>query len=232
MIIGKDFIFVQVPRTSSSSASGAISQALGLDELAIPTIHASFLDEPEIDPAGRPVFAFVRNPYEREFSQWKYHSFKTDDIKKPISFPDWVEWRYADKELPAEHFLDADVEDYLRTFSRYPQLGWLMNQAGELMVTHLGYFEEREKYTEQMLAAMNATVDKYPHFEASDTFVPTSQYLDYYTEHTLNLISERYKADIEAFGYTKDKLERSHDLDLDAVTDFSFLGEVPYYLHK
>ena len=97
MLITDKFIFVQVPRTSSSSMTAAIESIMYSE---MPDIHASFLEGYELDITNKDIYAFVRNPFEREFSQWKYHASKDDDVLEPITFEEWVYWRYSGLTLP------------------------------------------------------------------------------------------------------------------------------------
>lgn len=228
MLITDKFIFVQVPRTSSSSMTEAIME---VHATATTDIHASFLEGFEVDTTGRDIYAFVRNPFEREFSQWKYHTSKEDDVLEPITFEEWVYWRYSGLTLPLSRFRSEWVHGYLRSFSTLPQLGWLLNKESELLVNNIGFFEDRAKYTELFCDQMGVPTTDFPHIEKSHGPIPTSDYQEHYTQHMREVIEKAYLPDLQAFGYGFGK-DSNQEIDLSKVTDFSFLNGEGYYLHR
>jgi len=209
--------------------SGYLCRTLDVEA---PSQHGSFLDM-DMPTAGKTVFLFVRNPFEREFSEWKYHAGKRGDVPHNLSFTEWVYWRYADMPLPESYFGRPGVSDYLRTFSRYPQLGWMLDTECNLKTDLIGFFETRKESTESILSELGIPLDStYPITEASHQRVPTSDYRKFYTAKTRKLIEDRYKPDLEAFGYTFESREGNKKINLSAVSDFSFVEKVGSYLHK
>jgi len=233
MVLGDNFLFVQIPRTSSSSMTLYIS---ALQKVTHLSEHGSFLDTglDSLDTFGKTVFSFVRNPFEREFSEWKYHTNK-DFIAKPISFTEWVYWRYADVPLNSDHFVPQrpEVFEYLRTFARHPQLGWMLDSNLNLKTDFIGFFETRYESTKGILFKLGITKHgEFPTHEMSRKDILTSSYRTFYTPETRKLIEDRYKPDLEAFGYTFEKREGNNKINLSAVSDFSFVEKVYSYLHK
>jgi hypothetical protein len=231
MIIGSNYAFIQVPRTSSSSTSENLQYKHGAKYIHL---HGTVRDT-KVDLDGLFTFGFVRNPFEREFSEWKYHTTKPDDVFEPISFTEWVLWRYADLELPRSMFNaydgDFDCYEYLRTFSRYPQLGYFLDSEANLITNFIGRFENREEDLTYVYDLLNLEDRKFYMMEEGCIRIPTSEYQKYYTNETHDIISERYMPDCLAFGYSFDKRESLY-MAPHLVTEFPFIQHEGPYLHK
>ena len=219
MILGNDFLFVQVPRTSSSSITKVLEGEGGL----CPNLHQAMIDPNRPCITNRFVFAFVRNPWDREYSQWTYHSTKEHDFSKRPTFEEWVLWRYSDLELDRKT-INPESYDYLRTFSVRPQLGFIMDKDGDLQTNFIGRFESRESDTQFVLRRLSIEVNEFPHAEGSWLKDTTKNYQDFYTPELRDLVAERMMPDIEVFNYVFDQpscIEVMPSLEL--LTDYSFL---------
>ena len=232
MIISDTYAFIQVPRTSSSTISGNLVDIHGGAE---PDIHVAVGEEVngEVhDISNRFVFGFVRNPYEREFSQWKYHSRKKGDVFTEITFEQWVLWRYRNLDLPESWFFDTTVYNYLRTFSRYPQLGFFLDNEGSMHTDFIGTYERRQEGLDFAYAQLGFTDQSGKTREQSNGPEPTSSYQEYYTKEMIELVTERYMPDLIAFGYSFEERE-SQCMRPDLVCDRQFRNiETRRYLHK
>ena len=235
MIYGSNYIFVQVPRTSSSSMTKMLVQnAEGKQD----SIHTAFLDRNRKIPCmtNRWTFNFVRNPWAREFSQFTYHTSKPDLQIKP-TFEQWVLWRYSDYEMPRDYFLSRRADDlisYLGSFSVLPQLGFIMDHDGNFKSDFVGRFETRAEDTSFVLKRLGLEEpETFYHIEGSPNNKKTDYRLEY-TDEMRELVGERMKADIEVFNYAfEDPMFTERKPTLEMLTDYSFLDWTgPWgYLH-
>lgn len=232
MIVGNDYLFIQVPRTSSSSISVMLLDELGGEQ---PNLHHAMCDDNRPCITNRFVFGFVRNPWEREYSQWTYHTAKQNITKRP-TFEEWVLWRYSDLELDpfCKEQQAIDVHRYHRTFSVQPQLGFLMDRDGDLQTNFIGRFETKEQDWAFVQNRLGIEIDEMPYYEQSMGKLPDVTYMDLYTDEMRDLVAARMMPDIEVFNYVFDQreaVERKPSLDL--LTDYDFLERTSThgYLH-
>jgi len=230
MIVGKDYVFVHIPRTSGSSLELAlVSRDYGKE---FNFIHYAFSDEPcRLPPTiNKFVFTLVRNPFEKEFSHWLYHTEKPE-FKKPISFKQWVLWRYGDYELESKYLCKTRFEyGYLNTFDVNPMLGYIIDRDLNLRVTYIGNFENREHDTKYIFNTikLNQDWEEYPLEEGNRTKIPTKSWPEYYDLETKEIIENAFSTDLKAFGYSFDQRESftPNSVNLDLIKDYSFLGDI------
>lgn len=231
MVIGPTYIFMQVPRTSSSSITWNLCKKYEGHQV---NIHGTFADTGhDEDREGRFVFGFTRNPYEREFSEWRYHASKKDDVFQPITFEQWVLWRYSDLTLPEEWFRPKAYH-YLQSFSRYPQLGWFMDEQGDIITDYIGCYENRQVHLDHIYSHLGFPDQTGRFLEASHGPVTTDQYQDHYTNEMTDIITDRYLPDLLAFGYGFEQRETIYmqpEPHLVSEKDFRLL-ENTQYLNK
>lgn len=94
MIIGEKYVFIENPKTASTSISHALrSSGHGRNVYGkhIPLVDTRMLRRSEDDPRGRHIIAcVVRNPFERMVSGWLHTT------KRRQTFREWLrgdEWR-------------------------------------------------------------------------------------------------------------------------------------------
>ncbi len=129
-------------------------------------------------------FGFVRNPWDRVVSL--YFRKEGLQMKDTMTFEEFVEWiKYSSSTCiyPVPHT---------------NQLDWLIDPHGNVVVDFIGRFENlqndwktisKKLGIEQELTHKNMNTKR------------TGSYTDFYTEKTKNIIGEKFKIDIEYFGY-------------------------------
>ncbi|MFO7606550.1 MAG: sulfotransferase family 2 domain-containing protein [Desulfurivibrionaceae bacterium] len=153
-------------------------------------------------------FAFVRNPWARIVSEYKYrgharkYDFKTF-IFKYLPKPGWNDFYY--------HII--------------PQYDFLHDHDGKLLVDYLGRFEELQQGFDEVCRQIGLPRTKIPHrnattlglriprnrpeamqmlqnsFSAKHKKNTFPHYTQYYDDETREFVAELYKKDIDAFGY-------------------------------
>lgn len=143
-------------------------------------------------------FAFVRNPWDRIVScyidkvlyppknyrqlfseySWYRSDLSFEEFVKRISLtPD----KYADQHFKSQH-------------------SFLTDHAGQLAVDYIGKFEHITQDMKYVFEKIGVAPIEIPHVNKAK--VKTKHYTEYYDHQTQKLIAERYKKDIELFGYS------------------------------
>ena len=133
-------------------------------------------------------FSFVRNPWDKVVSQY-YFKIKNGDkglTDHWISFNEWVVEAYG-KQNPI--YVD-------RAKSFMPQLEWLVDDAGKVIVDFIGKFENLQADFAKVCTAIGKTVslghtNKTKHLH----------YSELYNEETKQIIAQVFEQDIAYFGY-------------------------------
>ena len=120
-IVNEKFAFVQIPKTGSSSILHSCAE-LGLTRYLPGYRHEGLAFLSRFIPAGVPVYACVRNPYDQVlsyfFHQINYGELKVDESDVPAAFG-----RFCKEQLQNTHLRQAD---YLKSgngvFSEQVQL--------------------------------------------------------------------------------------------------------------
>lgn len=177
------FVFIHINKTGGTSVAHA---------LRIPFEHRTALEKrAELGPkrwSRRFKFAFVRNPWDKVVSHYSYRT-RTNQMQmgaQPVDFNDWVRLSYGEQR--------PTYYDKPRMFM--PQLRWLCDAHGELLVDFVGRFEQIEHDFHAICQCLGRTASL-PHLKPS----PREDYRSYYAPDTLAIVAEWFADDIERFGY-------------------------------
>ena len=187
------FIFHHVPKTGGSSITAAIAPhcknyqgVMPLDEThgwqftfhqPYYMHHAVRLLEPEDIPGGYFSFAFVRNPFSAVVSAWVPTKFKHFD-----------------------EFVEHEVFTGVEIVGRYTQLGWLADEAGNLLVDFVGRFENLVEDFYKVVGIVGVPLMLFPKRNITKDKVHDS-YRECYSPTSRHLVEKKYKKDLEFFGY-------------------------------
>ncbi len=178
------YVFVHINKTGGSS----VERALGL-----PFQHRTAVELREIVGearwARRFKFTIVRNPWDRAVSHYHYRVMtnQTGLGEHPVPFLEWIERVYVDR--------DRRYYDQPRMFM--PQVDWIADQDGSILVDLIGRFESLEQDFARICQRIGhkATL---PHLKGSTR----PSYPAAYTERGAEIIGQAFARDIAAFGYT------------------------------
>ncbi|HKV55770.1 MAG TPA: sulfotransferase family 2 domain-containing protein [Candidatus Binataceae bacterium] len=131
-------------------------------------------------------FAFVRNPWDRLVSRY---AFLLDNVghpehrmvKRMRRFEDYVEWEIRQR--------------------RMFQCDYVTGPNNQLIVDFIGYYERLHRDFEHVCACLGIEAEL-PHDNASNH----TEYRNYYTPASRELVAEHFRHDIELFGYDFDGL--------------------------
>ena len=222
-------IFIHIPKTAGKSIQKIFEQDLGdvrgkntplypynghkhESKKSPPHLKAceyvqyGHLSQEEFDTYFK--FAFVRNPWARMVSEYKYRNHpRKYDFK-----------RFLFKYFPEPSLSDA----YIHVI---PQYYFLHDDNGKLLVDMVCKFETLQRDFDVVCKKIGFPISHLPHRNKSLTYnIPRSMSelqnivlngistkvkrnthshsRDYYDEETIAFVAEHYKMDIEAFGYS------------------------------
>jgi hypothetical protein len=179
-----NFILIHINKTGGSS----IEKALGLPQ----QYHLTAL---EIKNKIRDKrwnkkfkFAFVRNPWDKVVSHYSYRYKRNVNNMKDdnIDFKKWVKLTYRDKNPKYYH----NPKMYA------PQMDWICNEKGEIIIDFVGRFEKLNDDFQKVCKIIRKNKEL-PHLRKSSH----KHYSEYYDEETKKIIEKIFEKDIKEFGY-------------------------------
>jgi hypothetical protein len=186
-----DYIFIHINKTGGTS----IEKALG-----VPLDHKTAIEVRDIIGPRRWnerfSFAFVRNPWDKVVSHYSYRiaTNQTGMGENTIAFDDWVRLAYRDR--------DPEYFDKPKMF--LPQYEWVADENGQVIVDFIGRFERINEDFATVAQKLGRQLSL-PHVKSSKR----TDYREYYTDESAEIILEYFMRDIEYFGYAFDGGEAS-----------------------
>jgi hypothetical protein len=191
MIITDQFIYVHVMKTGGTSIHNTFERRHGLK--CFRELHASYLDVPEEQRAGKYVWGLMRDPVEQEASLWRYHAhFWGKDTGKPeMSFEDWCKWRYQKPQQWAETWLNQNHIDYGWGFGVRPQAGFFCDESGVCQASHIYRFDNLHSAMEDIQERFGFDMDLEEHKGMVYQWSRERRdYPDHITSYAIDLLKE------------------------------------------
>jgi len=205
------FLFVHVQKTGGSTVSELLKQTVS-DARSLHPRHMCLREaiERERIPEGSFRFAFVRNPWDRLVSWYtmidrarrKRLSWDEDSVQRD---------RFQQNPLYRSVLLHAPTfEDFVKNCTQthmvegvpysfaLDQLSYVTDEDGEMLADFVGHFERFEEDLTHVLDRLGLTVPDIPHKNRGR---PRRHYSEFYTPELEEIVHQRFKRDIEAFGY-------------------------------
>lgn len=187
-IIEKNIIFIHVPRTAGSSMIKA-----GFEEVYGHVDIKWYIERNPGFVENAFSFAFVRNPWDRVHSAYKYLSsanlnaidsrFNNNVLRKYDSFNDFI-------------LHGLQTEEVLTFMHFVPQIDFLKDRNGHVNINFVGKFENVDLDFKTVCSVLNKTF-KLQKINASKP----ENYRDVYSEQTRKKVAEVYADDIKTFNY-------------------------------
>ena len=203
-------IFVEVPKTGSTSIRAMLGKAyiphLNLVEIKTlmenswtqfggrtnrirAALYQLLPRERKIEIGRRQFesyfkFGFVRNPWDRVVSL--YERTEPIQMKDKMSFDEFVEW------------IQFSSATCIHSSPHRYQLDWFLDGSGNMLADFIGRFECLERDWAVVADKLGITEKTLLHARENPRVRP---YTEYYTARTRDLIAQKFKIDIEHFGY-------------------------------
>jgi hypothetical protein len=177
------FVFIHINKTGGSSIEKALN---------IPFEHKTAREK--IQEMGQSrwnkkfSFAVVRNPWDKVVSHYHYR-VKTNQTKlreNSIEFTEWVKRSYG---VQDEYYYDIP-----KMFM--PQVEWIVDNQGKIVVDKIMHFENLENEFNEVLEILGKKA-ALPHEKKSNRL----NYREYYNNETIEIIRKWFQQDIDIFGY-------------------------------
>ena len=153
-------------------------------------------------------FCFVRNPWDRCVSQyffrrqrgyqganhgnkWKFKAYRGTTFLQFVKNND-DEFKVAPAfESPTLNKVYISKDPFV------PQVDWISNESGEILVDFVGRFENLQEDFNTVCDRVGIPRQQLPHKRKSGH----RHYVEYYDDETIRIVAEKYAKDIEYFGY-------------------------------
>lgn len=183
---GKEVIFIHILKTAGTSVINAIGQDFKLHLPVTEVLRR--VGEDNYHQAY--TFSFVRNPWDKVYSHYKYNVKTNQHLMKthPINFNDWVLKCFGPHK---------DYFYYHRQIQFTDQLTWLIDETGKIKVDFIGRFEnlnEDFEIVKNKLELQNSL----PHLNKTQK---EKSYQEQYNAQSREIIAQVFKRDIEYFNY-------------------------------
>ncbi len=129
-------------------------------------------------------FGFVRNPWDRAVSL--YLRKEGLQLRDKMSFDEFVRW------------MKYSSSTCIHPVPHANQLDWLVDPHGEVLVDFIGRFESLSQDWATIATRIGAKPEL-PHTRRNA--VRDKHYTEYYSDETRQIVADRFRVDIERFGY-------------------------------
>lgn len=185
----RSYIFIHIPKT----AGGTITKVMD-DFRPIGDTHShtrEVLSKLLYGPESYFIFSWVRNPWDRLFSMYK---FRTSRDKRDISFEEWFQEDLQSVEIEKEQ--TPNDEPLIPNLMK-PQSNWLKDSNGMLLTDFVGRFENLHEDYEQLCNILGLKKKTLPHVHKTRE----ANYRDYYTPYLRDFVEYHFHEDIERWNY-------------------------------
>jgi hypothetical protein len=203
-------IFVEVPKTGSTSIRAILGKAyiphLNLVEIktlmenswthfggrknrVVAALYQLTPRDRKIDIGRRQFetyfkFGFVRNPWDRVVSL--YERSEPLQMKDKMSFEEFVDW------------IQYSSATCIHSSPHRYQLDWFVDGSGKILADFIGRFERLEEDWAFIAQKLGIATQILPHRRANPR---ARHYAEYYNARTREIIAQKFRVDIEHFGY-------------------------------
>jgi len=133
-------------------------------------------------------FSFVRNPWSKLVSTYFFRVRENLFRNKGLTFREFIKYK-----LPRKNSVNLRYDCYDSTY----QYNWLCDNSGNLRVDFIGRFENLQGDFNTICDKIGIPRKQLPHKNKTKH----KHYTEYYDDETREIVAERYKRDVESFGY-------------------------------
>jgi len=146
-------------------------------------------------------FCFVRNPWERYLSFFKYYKEKAEEYLKTTDFKEWKDFEIKQGKNCVNLFSNNNEQHIIRQIIKNnpAQSCYFLNENQEMMVSHVARFENLQKEFDYLCGTIGLGTIKLSHGNKSITQISCS---DIYDQELIDLVAEKEKEIIDLMSYT------------------------------
>jgi len=199
-------VFVHIQKTGGSTVHRLLQERVPDIRTIAPRHEIAIRGMPNLDDWDEYYkFAFVRNPWDRLVS---WYSMMT---KFPRGGNEL--WQYVhDNSSTFEEFIynctdEVEMKKGVYYSFTYNQLDYITDENGDLLVDFIGQLENFEEDVLEIFSRIGIGLEMVPHKNCSRH----QHYSTFYAVDTEMIVRERFKRDIDYFGYEFERLDASQD---------------------
>lgn len=226
MVVGDDYIFVHVAKTGGTSVEHILHNNNVFGDIHN-IIFMAYKLMPDEEFHSKFKFGFVRNPFDREVSNYFWHAKTNTNKIKDVSFDDWVKWRYNIEPdcVGIEWFNDKDEFFYNKGFARNNQLGHFVDTRGVIITDFIGRYETLNEDWEYIANKINVN-PKLPHEYPTER---DRDYRKYYSSESVDIIAKAHEIDLKTFNYDFEQGMVSKDINNNQYFNYRLDALYNYY---
>lgn len=192
------FVFVHIPKCGGTSIEWAFNAWNDSDNFFVGGGKQHWFLEQIITakPESKDYssFAFIRNPFSRIVSEYKYAKKESHNNCNHIKSNSPLNLSF--KEFCKD--LEYNLDRYCYRFHEKSLCDYLLNADSSEKVNHIGRLENFQKDFNLICDKIGIPQKQLPHAFKSDY---KKHYTEYYDDETRSIVAEKYAKDIEYFGY-------------------------------
>ena len=181
------FIFVHIPKTGGTSIESLFIRNAHIKDVTgkhnmVSDIGSEFLKKYF-------TFTFVRNPWDRMVSYYKFRIKRWNMFNHGESFKEWIRFLCSDEvqKIKAYHFNLAIKNQH----------EFLVSESNEISVDFIGRFENLQEDFNIICDKIGIARRELPHKNKTKH----KHYTEYYDDETREIVAEKYAKDIEYLNY-------------------------------
>ena len=189
MINHKDkFIFVHIPKTGGTSIESLFIKNADIKD--VPEKHSMARDIDSELLEKYYTFTFVRNPWDRMVSYYKFRIKRSFDMySHGESFKEWISFICSNNA--------QQIKAYQFNLAIKDQYEYIVNKTNEIIIDFVGKFENFQQDFDIACDRIGIPRQELPHINKTDHL----HYTEYYDDETRSIVAEKYSKDIKYFGY-------------------------------
>ena len=183
LIVTNRYIFVHVPKTGGQSIAAAL-----VDGRSDRGKHSPL---GAINRRGRFAFGFVRNPWARMVSLYRFHCQKAPLPNDNYSRDETIKMGFQAWLMTDQFYMKEDIDHAMPPLQRRPQLWWLDG------ADFIGRFENIDEDFARAMALADVTAAPLGHINTTDGRAWRNEY----DAESRAFVAKHFAPDIERFGY-------------------------------
>jgi hypothetical protein len=205
----KNFLFIHIPKTGGSSIENTLEMYQSFEYGS--THPTAFQIKNWIDKdlyKSLYKFSSVRNPWDLQYSCWTYYTQKSD-VPINMDFETYIKWKFLDDynikdgiKYVGGDLNEKDSTEHLRHgyyVHRVPQCYFLIDEKGNFIIDRVINLETVDQDLKDISDLLDLDIFFVPKLNVSRE--DGDDYRKHYTKEMIEIVSQRFAADIKLFGY-------------------------------
>jgi len=203
--VSEEHVFVHIPKNAGTS----VAEAMDIEKSWHYTAQAyqRMLGWPAYQ--WRFSFAFVRNPWDRFLSLYRYARLEESRYHSAIDPESAPYGKHKDYDLlknasveECAHYLQEERlrhDDFINHWR--PQSDWVTDNNGEVIIDFVGRVETIDADFQAVARQFENPIDSLPVTNTSNGTTSARKYRSAFTDTARHIVADYYQEDVDRFGY-------------------------------